>query len=167
MRRSYEVLSEEAELSLRSDRRNHAPSGLQGGLPGSPSLNILSRGAGAELLDVMPLGLIAVKKGDRFTHIAPGAGGYGDPLARPSRQVLEDVLDGKISAALAEKIYGVVLKDGCRVDELETQARRKALARKSYEDRVAEQLRIFLETNSQGLGDLSGFTRRPAGRLQP
>jgi N-methylhydantoinase B len=166
IRRSYEVLSEEAELSLRSDRRNHAASGLQGGLPGSPSLNILSRSSGVELLDVMPLGLIAVKRGDRFTHIAPGAGGYGDPLARPSRQVLEDVLDGKISVALAEQIYGVVLKDGCGVDEIETATKREALARMSYEYRVAQQLRIFLETHSQGLGDLSRFTRRPTGRVR-
>lgn len=159
IRRSYEVLAEEAQLSLRSDRRNHAASGLKGGLPGSPSLNILSRDAADQLLDVMPLELIAVKRGDKFTHVAPGAGGYGDPLARPPRQVLEDILDGKISAGFAEMIYGVVLKNGSSLDEIATETRRKALAKKSYEDRIADQLRLFLKTNSQRLGDLPGFTQ--------
>ncbi|HEY0685639.1 MAG TPA: hydantoinase B/oxoprolinase family protein [Steroidobacter sp.] len=148
IRRSYEVLSEEAQLGLRSDRRSHLASGLKGGLPGSPSLNILSRKSGEQLLDVMPLGLVTLMRGDRFTHIAPGGGGYGDPLARPARQVLEDILDGKVSKEFAEKIYGVVLKDGRSLDEFETDNLRRRLAKKSHKDRITEQLRIFLKTNS-------------------
>lgn len=148
IRRSYEVLSEEAQLGLRSDRRSHFSSGLEGGLPGSPSLNILSRPSGEQLLDVMPLGLFTLKRGDRFTHIAPGGGGYGDPLARPPALVLEDVLDGKISEEFAEKIYGVVLKEGRELDEVETENLRGRLAEKPYRHRVADQLHVFLKTNA-------------------
>lgn len=36
-------------------------------------------------------------------------GGYGDPWQRDPRNVLEDVLDEKMTVAYAEKTYGVVI----------------------------------------------------------
>jgi N-methylhydantoinase B len=51
--------------------------------------------------------------GDRFWNFSGGGGGYGDPLERDPRAVVEDVLDGYVSAEAALSVYGVeVLADG-------------------------------------------------------
>jgi N-methylhydantoinase B len=39
----------------------------------------------------------------------PGAGGWGDPLERDPRSVLEDILDEKLSEEYCEREYGVVI----------------------------------------------------------
>ena len=39
--------------------------------------------------------------------VTPGAGGYGDPHKRPSGEVLQDVIEGKVSLQAARKQYGV------------------------------------------------------------
>ena len=44
-----------------------------------------------------------------FRLDTPGGGGYGDPLARDPERVLADVREGHVSAAAAERHYGVVL----------------------------------------------------------
>lgn len=53
----------------------------------------------------------------------PSGAGYGDPLERDPGLVLADVIDGKVSAAAAEREYGVMLAGGA-VDEPGTRARR-------------------------------------------
>ena len=52
-----------------------------------------------------------VQSGETLLHIQPGAGGYGDPLARDPQRVLDDVLDEKISLAYAEREYGVAVDE--------------------------------------------------------
>ena len=54
-----------------------------------------------------------------------GGGGWGDPLERDPEAVLDDVLDGYVSAEGARRDYGVVLSaDGCAVDRQGTEAER-------------------------------------------
>ena len=63
----------------------------------------------------------------RIVADTPGGGGWGDPFARPPQLVLRDVRDGVLTAAAAERDYGVVINsDGMRIDFPATQARRKA-----------------------------------------
>lgn len=148
VQRSYELLDEEAQIGLRSDRRLHLAVGFQGGLPGSSSLNILSDGESERLLDVCPLELTRVRRGDRFTHITPGAAGLGDPLLRDPELVLADLIDDKISVEFAANVYGVVLdENGHAVDHAGTAAARDVLTTLSYEDRGREQARIFAKSN--------------------
>jgi N-methylhydantoinase B len=45
--------------------------------------------------------------GEAFEYIYGGGGGYGDPLDRDPRNVLDDVLDEYVSRAAAERDYGV------------------------------------------------------------
>ena len=52
----------------------------------------------------------------------PAEEGYSDPLDRDPARVLDDVLDGYISAETAEQDYGVVIATGNRVDEVATVA---------------------------------------------
>ncbi len=46
---------------------------------------------------------------DALSYCGPNGGGYGDPLNRPPRKVLEDVLGGYCSADHARTVYGVAI----------------------------------------------------------
>ena len=62
-----------------------------------------------------------------FRLDTPGGGGYGDPRAREPERVLADVRDGYISAAAAERGYGVVVVEsahGLAIDTAATELRR-------------------------------------------
>jgi N-methylhydantoinase B len=60
--------------------------------------------------------------------VSPCGGGYGDPLARDPRRVLDDVLDGLVSEKNAREQYGVVVKDG-EVDSKSTERLRAEMRR--------------------------------------
>jgi len=53
----------------------------------------------------------------------PGGGGVGNPRERDPGQVLDDVLDGLITAEDAKRDYGVVISNGL-VDEAATRQAR-------------------------------------------
>lgn len=126
--RGYELLAEEGTLNLRSDRRRHLPTGVDGGLPGSPSLTFLSVVGEAErLLPVAPMETTKVAKGSRLVHVTAGGAGYGNPLKRDPKAVASDVRDGRISASFAKDVYGVAL-NGADVAVEETDRLRKELA---------------------------------------
>jgi N-methylhydantoinase B len=55
---------------------------------------------------------MTIRKGQVFRHRVAGGGGWGDPLERDPALVLADVRNEKISAASAERDYGVVLDIG-------------------------------------------------------
>jgi N-methylhydantoinase B len=142
--RSYRILGDDAALTIRSDRRAHLPPGLFGGCPGSPSLNILSRNGRAELLPVMPMRTLALRKDDLFIHIAPGGAGNGDPLERDPDHVANDVLDGRFTKEFAHEVYGVVIGPSDRADHVATKTCRDRLA--AYPSKLAAvQLRLFTE----------------------
>lgn len=148
MLREYQLLSETADLGLRSDRRKNLPSGLQGAMPGSPSLNVLATKDGRELLPVMPTGLTAIQRGDSLLHIAASAGGYGDPLKRAADKVQADVIDDRISAEYARDVYGVVLESSSfAVDASATSNLRARLADQPRQARLVAQMSAFVNTN--------------------
>ncbi|GIT54571.1 MAG: hypothetical protein Ct9H300mP16_17310 [Pseudomonadota bacterium] len=66
--------------------------------------------------------------GDSFICVGPAGGGYGDPLERDIRQVLEDVRDELISIDTALNDYGVVITDTLQLDEAATADRRSSAA---------------------------------------
>jgi N-methylhydantoinase B len=123
--REYTVLAERATLTIRTDRRDHPPYGLRGGEPGAPSTNVVVSDGDARELPTMPMTAQLLRRGDSFTHVSAGGGGFGDPLEREPDAVLEDVRDGKVTAAAARERYGVVLADG-EVDAAATRELRAA-----------------------------------------
>jgi N-methylhydantoinase B len=140
--RELRLLEAEATLSIRSDRRRFLPYGLEGGRPGTPSVNILNPGPHQKTL---PSKVTArMRRGDVIRHVTAGAGGWGDPLDREPDAVLRDVLDEKITPAYARREYGVMLEPGRRaVAVAATQQLRKAMA-------AARRLKPSRKTRSKG-----------------
>src|SRR5260370_23828184 len=99
----------DGRVMLRTCRVDSLPYGLEGGRPGTPFKALLiSNGTQTELPAKIMLD-IPVRTGDVLMHVQPGPGGFGGPLSRDPRKVLEDVLDEKISPAYAEREYSVAI----------------------------------------------------------
>ena len=49
---------------------------------------------------------ITLEPGDRIMLVTPGGGGYGDPRQRDTAAVTEDLAEGYVSPAAAERFYG-------------------------------------------------------------
>ena len=165
--RQYRLLGEEAVLTMRSDRRRHLPYGLAGGYPGTPSWNIINPGAEQRVLPAMPMEAIRLAKGDVFCHISAGGGGHGSPLDREPEQVLEDVLEERLSAEYARRVYGVVIDpagmvvDPDATDKLRHEMHARAVMRSQPDP---EYLRLFLEPLRVGPFRLSGARTLESGR---
>jgi N-methylhydantoinase B len=110
--REFRVLAQKAVLTIRTDRRDHAPYGLEGGEPGAPSGNVLVSNGGTRELPTMPMEALVLTRGDVYRHVAAGGGGFGSPFERDPAAVLEDVLDGKVTRKAARERYGVALTEG-------------------------------------------------------
>lgn len=116
---------EPTRFSLRGDRRNHPPYGLESGAPGAPASHTLTTAAGEEVaLPMMPMRTFPAAAGEVFRMTGAGGGGYGDPLARDPGAVLADLREGKVTEAGALRDYGVVIRGGV-LDEAATVAERK------------------------------------------
>ena len=126
--RDWRYLGENpANLTIRSDRREHLPYGLYGGQPGAGSMSILNPGREDER--TLPTMVTeTIQPGELLRHIQPGGGGWGDPMSRDPEAVRQDVLDGKVSAEAARDSYGVVLRPGSQEIDLEATRQRRAEA---------------------------------------
>lgn len=123
--RQYRLLADEALVNLRSDRHLHKPWGLQGGEGGAVARSLkIADGKTEELPSKF---IKRFKKGDVFRAEMPGSGGYGDPLARDPKAVLEDVRQEKISLAHAREAYGVVIDP--KTLEIDAEATKRARRR--------------------------------------
>ena len=77
---------------------------------------------------IRPKGRQTVPPRDAIRLELPGGGGFGDPRERDPERVLDDLLDGMITADDARRDYGVVVDKHGRIDLTETN-RVRALAR--------------------------------------
>ena len=104
----FELLRGSGEICHRSERHTTQPWGLYGGSPAKSWYSEIVRKNGEK--EVIPAKLIfPMNEGDQLHLYSGGGGGYGDPLKRKEEAVLEDVLDGKVSAESAQVDYGVVI----------------------------------------------------------
>jgi N-methylhydantoinase B len=93
-------------IGVRLDRVEHPPLGLFGGRPGSPA---------AVLINDRPVHskkTVRLTNDEVLTIQAPGSGGYGNPSLREPQRVVDDVLDGYISAERAFADYGISVDAG-------------------------------------------------------
>lgn len=119
-----------ARFTLRGDRRDHPPYGIEGGATGAPSTHLFIRADGSEqYLPTMPMESFTAQAGDVFRLIGAGGGGYGDPLKRDPSRVADDLLEGKVSVEGAARDYGVVFaEDGTSIDVAATRRRHGEMA---------------------------------------
>ena len=113
--REFEYL-DDGGGSVEGEGHGYRPWGFRGGGDGRPASLVLARadGSSAGLPSKVPHTVVAA--GDAFVCEGPAGGGYGDPLERDAAQVLDDVLDGLISAETAERDYAVVITGGDTLD---------------------------------------------------
>jgi N-methylhydantoinase B len=122
--REWQLLTGEAHLAIRSDRRDHLPYGLYGGQSGTGSINLLHRANGEEVLPTMIS--TSIQAGERIYHRQAGGGGWGDPRQRDPQAVARDVKNDKVSLLAARQHYGVVLDpETFAVDHEATQTLRR------------------------------------------
>jgi N-methylhydantoinase B len=69
---------------------------------------------------IRPKGRQTVPPRDAIRLELPGGGGFGDPRERDPERVLDDLLDGMITANDARRDYGVVVDKHGRIDLTET-----------------------------------------------
>jgi N-methylhydantoinase B len=119
--------------------------GLAGGYPGNTGHNVIVRGTplverfaageiptaldalGGTVETAQVMASSSIAPGDVLYLHCQGGGGYGDPLRRSPEAVGRDLADGKITAAAAEGVYGVVVTEEGQVDEPATTTRRQTL----------------------------------------
>jgi N-methylhydantoinase B len=115
--REYQVLADDIQLTVRSDKRDFPPHGLFGGKPGAPSMNLINPDTERRLLPVLLTRPEILNTGDVYRHIMAGGGGFGDPLERDPELVLQDVMEEKNTVAHARDQYGVVFDTAaCKID---------------------------------------------------
>ncbi len=114
------VFKDDGGYSVEGEGHLFNPWGFDGGNEGFPASLQFIRAAGGDEPLPSKLPYRPANNGDRFLAVGPCGGGYGDPLAREPAKVLDDVLDGLISAATAEADYGVIIADST-VDEVATE----------------------------------------------
>ena len=108
----FEFLGDEAVLSVFGERGKFGPTGLRGGKSGARNEFCIIRSSGEKLVfPFLTKGQTAIRKGDVIQLRTPGGGGYGDPLERERKLILEDIAKGYIDKRAAETEYGAVVDD--------------------------------------------------------
>jgi N-methylhydantoinase B len=112
--RDYRILADEVRFSMRTDKHDVAPFGIDAGLPGGNGACVVNPGSSEEKRLPSRFGDYRLRKDDIVRVERPGGGGLGNPLSRPMDKVLEDLRQGYVSAQQAETLYGVALdyRDG-------------------------------------------------------
>lgn len=106
----------DGHASVEGDGHRHRPWGLLGGSDGSCGELILNPDTqGMRILPAM-ISNLALHAGDTLRTVSPCGGGYGAPFHRDPAKVLDDALDGLVSAEAARRDYGVAITDKLRVD---------------------------------------------------
>jgi len=117
---TFEILADQATILGRGmERFRFRPWGLEGGATGALAQTLLNAGTPDEK-DLGKIDSVPVKRGDMFTILTPGAGGYGNPFERQADKVAEEVQKGFISLNAAELSYGVALNVDGSVDKVQT-----------------------------------------------
>jgi N-methylhydantoinase B len=131
------VLSD-VTMTIHGDREKFTPFGMAGGLNGGGCNLIINKGTDKELNAGMYATGVELKKGDKIFYASSGGGGFGDPLKRDPKLVLDDVMDEWLTVDAARKYYGVAIDVvdmealDYRIDEAETARLRAELRRSSF-----------------------------------
>ena len=124
--RSWTLESGKATVSIMAERNKIAPWGVLGGKPGAKGEYYLVRAKGTKM-KLRSKCTIEMNAGDRLIVHSPGGGGYGGPLQREPRKVLDDVINGLVSPKSARDNYGVVIDRSLRLNTSATERLRSQM----------------------------------------
>lgn len=114
-------------ITHESERHHDVPWGAFGGTPGTVGKVEIFHSDGRIEETYAKFSNLPVEAGGGMSYYSPCGGGWGDPLNRPPRQVLDDVLDDFCTRERAFDFYGVVIDASLELDEKATAARRAAM----------------------------------------
>jgi N-methylhydantoinase B len=106
--RNYSFRDHDAVFTILADRRKFPPWGLLGGGDGRPA-RYTAMSVDGSVRDLPSKTTFKVRAGEVVTYETCGGGGYGDPLSRDPKLVLQDVVEEKVSPERARDAYGVVI----------------------------------------------------------
>ena len=105
VRIDYRIRSDNAWLTVAYTRSKYPPWSLMGGQPGSPNHIIIRRANGEKEQHAVVSGL-SLNRNDVIQVMTATGAGWGDPKKRDIALVKEDLKNGYITLAQAEKYYG-------------------------------------------------------------
>ena len=117
-------------VSYIADGSVNSAKGARGGYEGAKSRNQLRRVSG-DIVNLPNCRNLTLNAGETIISYTPGGGGYGSPLERPPSKVREDVLERRISRQRAERVYGVVIREGGEIDHAATERVRNRRTRRA------------------------------------
>ena len=113
------MVADEVTVSAIFNRMLVDPFGIGGGKPGGNS-GIFVRLVGDDswstfsekfgTMSPSKFSNILLRRGDQVKIVAPGGGGWGDPLARSADRVVADVAEGLVTQEAAQRDYGLVVE---------------------------------------------------------
>ena len=113
------MVADEVTVSAIFNRMLVDPFGIHGGKPGANS-GIFVRLVGDDswstfsekfgTMSPSKFSNILLRRGDQVKIVAPGGGGWGDPLARSADRVVADVAEGLVTQEAAQRDYGLVVE---------------------------------------------------------
>lgn len=106
VRREYDILATEAQLTLRGGKHSHPAFGVDGGLPGRVGSCIINPDMENEESLPSRFGGVPLHFGDIVRLEKAGGGGLGSPNERNWDSLVSDVLDGYVSFESAINDYG-------------------------------------------------------------
>jgi N-methylhydantoinase B len=109
--REYEVLSDEALLTVAWGRHCFPPWGAAGGAPGSPNYVEVVRADGRREPPFGKASRYPLRRGDVVRLVTGSGGGHGDPRRREPELVRADLADGLITLREAAEVYGLTQDD--------------------------------------------------------
>ena len=148
LRRDIRILGDHAMLSVLSEKNVIPPYGVVKGCNAAANrFFVLRNGKEVEPSDVPgKVSGFALQTGDVVREETAGGGGYGDPLTRDPKQVMEDIRLGYLTTEQAELRYGLALTKSGEVDFKKTDERRRELE----SSRVEVTLKITDEEDMEG-----------------
>ena len=120
------MFTADGRASVEAEGHKYPPWGIFGGQPGTTGALVFNPGTEEQELS-SKISDLRMKEGDTLRTISPCGGGYGHPLERDPRELVNDVLDGLISRESARDQYGVVITEDTQVDQTATEKLRARL----------------------------------------
>ena len=127
MKKEYRILANEATFTTSISRVKYPPWGVDGGLDGTCNYMAVIRD-GKEIWKGGRMVNMPLKRGDIVRIMSGGGGGWGNPIERDPKKVLDDHRNGLISLSVAKEVYGVIIDpENLDIDWLATNELRKEM----------------------------------------